>query len=421
MPDPVTRIMGLIAATAIALGDGDETLAASLLRSNGPVLGRSETWYWWDRAAVALVHVLLPDTRAGWADEPLGPAHLPALMLAEALEAARGGDLYPARTMIWPDSGVVRAHLPARWVIELAAAGLAAGNPPPDDLLDAVGPRLHAISRGLASSTSAAVAASVTNLVARRAVPPPYRLTINVLGTLEMSRDEVTFVCPELRRTRVRELISYLIARKTARREAVAADLWPQSRDGAHNLRVTLNYLQRVLQPERTTREPPYFLRSDGPWLKLADDDRLRVDVWVLDQLLDEADAAERSNEPGAALAALRSALPIWRGEPYADVPYADWVQLERARLRARYTAAALRTGELLLAGGAPTDARDAARYAVHADPTCEPAYRILIGAAVALGDDPSARHALQQCRSALAAINAEPSRATTGLIADPH
>ena len=106
-------------------------------------LAVAERVFWRDRGALALAHVLMPETRPRWTEEPLGPALAPGLELAEALEAVRAGDLSTVRSLRWPDAGVVRAHLPLAWVVELACAGTAAGNPPPDDLFDAVGARLR--------------------------------------------------------------------------------------------------------------------------------------------------------------------------------------------------------------------------------------------------------------------------------------
>ena len=187
-----------------------------------------------------------------WAVEPLGAAHRPGLALAEALEAARNGDLGPVRALTWPEVGIVRAHLPVRWIAELAAAATAARNPPPDDLLEALGPAGPAALRAIASSGGTGrVATAARSLAQSLPAVPPYRLRIGVLGPLRLWRDGVGVEHPELRRQRVRELLCYLVVHRRARREAVGEELWPDVADPGRNLRVTLNYLQTVLQPER--------------------------------------------------------------------------------------------------------------------------------------------------------------------------
>ena len=132
MPGALARILRLITLAAIAVGDGDEAGGAALLRHDADAApGRPESWYWRDRAALALVHVLVPEARTAWADEPLGSAHLPGLLLAHTLEATRNGDLSPVQSLRWPKAGVVRAHLPVSWAVELAAAGHRPGTPRP--------------------------------------------------------------------------------------------------------------------------------------------------------------------------------------------------------------------------------------------------------------------------------------------------
>jgi LuxR family transcriptional regulator, maltose regulon positive regulatory protein len=420
LSSPIQHFFRLLAEAALAVAEGDEPAAAELLRSD-PIAAfdSPHRWLWRDRAALTLIHVLVPESRSSWASEPPAATLRPGLVLAEALEAAREGDLSPARALVWPEVGVTRAHLPARWVVELAAAATAAGNPPPAALLDALGDQQRPMLRAvLTTSTTPQVAAAAKQMIAKVPAIPAYRLRIGILGPLDLRRDDEAISAADLRRRRVRELLCYLVAHRRVRREEVAAELWPELDDGGRNLRVTLNYLQRVLQPERLEGSPPYFIRSDGTWLTLVDDERLQVDAWILDARLDEADAAERSGAPAAALAAYRAVLPLWRGEPFADVPYAPWAQPPRTRLRMRYTEAALRAGELLLAAAHNAEARDAARYAIAAEPSSEPAYRLLARTHLADGDRAGARRALDDCRTALAQLDIEPDAATLALLA---
>ena len=100
------------------------------------MIGTPDGWYWRDRGATALVHVLAPQTRPAWEVEPLGAPHRIGLGLARALEGAREGNLTAVAALRWPEPGVVRANLPLSWVAELVAAGAAAKNPAPDALIE---------------------------------------------------------------------------------------------------------------------------------------------------------------------------------------------------------------------------------------------------------------------------------------------
>jgi DNA-binding SARP family transcriptional activator len=411
--NPLTRTLELIAGAAIAVAEGDDPAAGALVQASGDAApGRPEAWYWWDRAALALVHVLRPEGRELWAVASRAEVHRPGLVLAGALQAARDGDLGPARQLQWPASGIVRAHLPRRWALELAIAGHAAGNPPPDDLLDRLGDDARADVGSLAANLATApVASAATALHSSLPPVPGYQLRVGVLGPFILWRDGEAVEHPDLRRRRVRELLCHLAARRRVRREELADELWPDHDDPARNLRVTLSYAQRVLQPERADGESPYFLRSQGAWLVLGGE-RLGVDAWELDEGLDHADSAERAGTPAEALVAYRRIVGLWRGEVYSDVSEASWVLAERARLHERYAAATRRAGELLLAAGDVDGARRMARASLAAEPGAEPSYSLLVRACAATGDQAGVRRAVDECTAALAALGLEPSPA---------
>jgi LuxR family maltose regulon positive regulatory protein len=419
-PGALAQVLRLIAVASIAVGRDDEAAAAALLAADPlTVPGRPDNWYWRDRAALALLHVLLPERRDEWDAEPIGPAHALGLHLARALEAARAGDLSLVATMPWPAAGLARAHLPLRWLAELVAAGHAAANPAPEALIELLGVEIRPALRSIgATHPSADVAAAASRLLSGIPVVPTYRLAVTVLGPLELRRDGAVVADPDLHRRRVREMLCYLVAHRRVRRDALAAALWPDLPDPRHNLRVTLNYLQRVLQPDRHRDDAPFFVQTRGDWLELVDDNRLDVDVWRLDAYLDDADRAERAGDPATALAAYRAALPLWRGDAYVEVAASDWALLEQSRCRARYTAAALRFGELVLAKGDPAEAGRAAERAIAADATCEPAYRLLARAHLAADEPAGARRALEACRRALAELDVRPDGATKELLA---
>ncbi len=259
---------------------------------------------------------------------------------------------------------------------------------------------------------------AVTQLAARVPAAPTHRLTISVLGPLELRRDDLIVEHRDLARRRVRELLSLLVARRRVRREVAADALWPELADPRHNLRVTLNYLQGILEPNRPRTEPSYFLRTRGDTLTLVSSDRLRCDVWDLAAHLDAADAAERSGDPAAALAAYQAALPLWRGDPYDDIGDVEWARDEQRQWTNRYVVAALRAGELLFAKRAAHEASRAAEHALTADSAHEPAYQLLARALLALHDTRGARRALDACLSALAGLGVTPSSATLELLA---
>jgi LuxR family transcriptional regulator, maltose regulon positive regulatory protein len=222
---------------------------------------------------------------------------------------------------------------------------------------------------------------------------------------------------PNLRRARVRELLCYLVAHGRRRREQVTDELWADLDDGGRNLRTTLNYLHVVLEPDRSPGEPTYFVRSEGLWLSLERIDRLSTDFWELEDRLQQAERAEQSNEPAAALEAYDRMLPLWRGDPFADGGGAIWTHSAAALVRSRYLRAAQRAAELHLAAHHLPEAQEAAHWVLHAEPTSDAAHRLLVQAHLARNDVTGARQAIAAYREVLADHGLEPERSVLGLV----
>jgi LuxR family maltose regulon positive regulatory protein len=416
---PLHDVLRNIADATLAVAENDEARAEAILEPHAATIGTGPTsWYWRDRTAIALTYLLLPATRADWTSQTLGPPHQQELTLTRALATARDGDSAAMRTLQWPAVGMLRAHMPARWIAELVAFGNAAGNPAPDNVIESVGSPARAALRVLAERPASVPLANAAKRLLS-ALPPRsgFVLRIDVLGRLSLRRDDQPVVHDDLRRQRVRELLCYLVAHRSERREVICADVWPDVDSGAHNLRVTLNYLQHVLQPGRDDGERPYFLRAEGNALVLCAVPELEVDFWELQALLEAAQQAERDEAPAVALAFYRRLLPLWKGEPFTDVPYSEWVQPIRAKTQRRYVDAVLRGGELMLAANDLGAALDAASRAVDADKYSEAAHQLAIRAHLAQGDGGGAHRAYEQCRAALAELDLSPQPATARLL----
>lgn len=413
-------ILRTIAETALLLAAGDEAAAADrIVDSWATAVDGPTSWYWRDRAATGLVYVLIPAARETLSGQRLSPVHQPAIMLAASLVAGREGDLQPAKAMHWPAPGIVRANLPVAWIVELSAMAAAAGNPPPMELLLRLGGDARTMLRRIAAERSEPLAGAARVLVAQIPAVATSPIRIAVLGPLQVWRDGVAVQHADVRRQRVRELLCSLIAQQQVRRQAVSLDLWPDLDDGGRNLRVTLNYLHRVLEPDRESGSVPYFVRTDGQMLALARVEQLSVDVWELEAHLEDAHRAERANDPAGALAAYRAIVPLWNGEPYADAPDATWVEPARARIRSAYATAAVRGGNLLLATRAVDEARAAGHAALAADRYMEAAHALVIRTHVADNDLDGARRALDLCARALAELGATPQRSTRALLSE--
>lgn len=413
LPGALVRVLDVIARSALAVAAGDEDAAAGVLRAAGePALGSGWAWYWPDRAALSLPYVLLPERRAALEAWELPPVLRHGVELGRALVGARSGDLAPVQAIRWPLPGVVAAHLPVRWSAELAAAGAAARNPAPPEVVH----RAVAATAG-GATTPPAVAPSARRWAGHLPSDPGETLGISVLGPLLITRAGIEATPPELRRRRVRELLCMLVADPRRRRAELAHELWPDAADPSSNLRANLTHLQRALEPDRAPHAPPYFLRADGEWLVLAASSRLEVDAWELTGDVDAAQELERDGDVDGALRRYLRATQRWRGEPFADVDDAMSIHPLREQLRRRHVLAALRAGELLLAARDPGAAQRAAERALAAEPCSEPAHQLVVRALLAAGDRPGAARAVAACAAALETIGVAPSPATVELV----
>jgi len=363
------------------------------------------------RALLGLVYVLLPDRRDEIDALPHGPDQAEALAVARHLVAARAGR---ASGPVAATPGRVVGSLGIRLAVELAATTndmpLAAAlvELAPDAARDALAQA--------AASDRPAVAEGAKRLMRELPRPPAAPLRLRVLGPAVLERGGAVVTDADWRRERVRSLLQYLVARGRATREQVAAALWPglDADAAAGNLRVTLGYLHRVLEPGRPTGSPPYVVQTVGNVLLLRRD-ALTVDAWELDGAIERAGAAEAAGVPSHALGELEAALQLWGGDYLADV-YDDWAAPERDRLRARFLAAAVRAGELLVAKGDADRALAIATRAIEAEPWYEPAHRLAMAAHLARGDRAAARRALDRCFTALGELGVSPDDETAML-----
>jgi DNA-binding SARP family transcriptional activator len=416
---PSVMVALAIADAACAVAAGDEARAAEVLRAEltaRPLqpgrLARPHL------VVLPLSYVLVEDARTYWDGVALPPYFDLERDLARAVVALREtGSARPARELDWRGVGRIRAVLPTPWAAELAVGLAAADRPEAVELVAALGPGGRTSLRALAKSAPQPLARAAHRLLAEVPAAPSHRVEVRVLGPLEVRRDGQAAE-HELRRERVRALLSFLVVRRTATRESAAAALWPEH-DGAaaaNNLRVTLSYLLRALKPGRADGEPSFFVRQDRGALRLDESEALWVDAWEAERLLDNAANAEVQGVPSVALDAYRRALALVRGDYLVDVRDQEWAVAEQLRMRARFVAAAVRAGELLVAAGHAADACELAERALALEPWSEPAYRVMVTGHLAAGDRAAAQRALERCRSMLDDLGVDPEPATAAI-----
>jgi LuxR family transcriptional regulator, maltose regulon positive regulatory protein len=404
---------------AVALARGDEAGAADLFRAQ--LAGRPVTdgrQRYGHLRRLPQLYVLVPEVRDQFAAEDLGPCYQPALALARALVALReNGEVGPAAGLGQDAWDAARSFLPTAWVVELATAAAAAGQPGAEARVVDAGPAARPALRSLADRGGAPRPLRNWARTLLDALPPEptARLELCVLGPTVLRRGGRAVDHPHWRRERVRALLLLLLARGGGTREEMAGALWPDldTQGALRNLRVTLSYLLSVLEPERDDGAPSFFIRTEGQTLRLVTDGWLEVDAWRFEDLIDQARDAERHGEPSGALDLYRRALRLYRGPYLTDAGYEEWALPHRDRLTARFVNAAVRAGELTLAGGDPDEALRLAARALETEPWSEGAHRLSVAAHLARGDRAAARRAMLTCLRQLDDLGVPPTEDT--------
>ncbi|HKY15695.1 MAG TPA: BTAD domain-containing putative transcriptional regulator, partial [Microthrixaceae bacterium] len=428
----LAQVMIALARAAVTI-EHDEARAATDLRDelehSGMPVGRSAAAL---ARLPALGYVLLPETRSTWDTTRLGTGPEAALATARVLLAARDDAEAGVADAGWVDEAAsivaspaaLCTWLPCPWAVELALRVVAArpgtaSQASARAVVDRLGAPGYRVLRSFAAvEAPSTLVTAARGLLAGAVVPPTVPLVLRLFGPTTVERDGTPIDAPEWRRERVRALLALVCRRGSITRDEASATLWPDldPARAANNLRVTLSYLRRVLEPERSRAEPPFHVRAEGVTLRFAGGEWWSVDVTEFERLTAEAARLDQQGSPSLALGAYLEALEWYRGPLLADLDLDAADDMERERLRSRFVRAAVRAGDLLVATGRPEEAIAVAARACREDPWSEPAYRLEADGHLALGDRAAAVRAYRRCLAVLDELGLPPEPETERL-----
>ncbi len=357
----------------------------------------------------------------------LGPLHRRDLRLLTALAEARSlGSSEPIRDVAWVDrTGELLTALQvdgtAEFLVRASAAGRQEAVRAISSFFDIVGDTARDHIRAFCTHDEPDLAKAASAIVGALPIRPSEPRKVGFLGTSTLAIDGRLVETAQWRRERVRSLLGFIVMHRSCTRDQVMAALWPDVDEASarRNLRTTLNLVHKCLEPERTSGDAPYFVRSTGSTLTLVGDGALDVDVWSFVSDLDQAAALEADGLPSTALPLLERAVDIYRGDLLRDVDDAHWIDDERRPLRRRYLAACVRLAQLHLALGQAEKGEKYARRAIATEPWSEPGHCALVAAHLDLGDRAGAIRAASTCRQSLAEIGGAAEPATIAMLTD--
>src|SRR5215210_568530 len=159
-------------------------------------------------------------------------------------------------------------------------------------------------------------------------------MRIAVLGPLEVRRDTGDPV--PVPGAKERLLLAVLAADSpgVVSTDRIVEDLWNGDRPASarSSLQVHLVHLRSALEPERPRGSTGRYIVRRGTGYSLAAD-RQDVDALRFTELVGRGRALLAAGDAEEAARSLSAALDLWRGEPYADWPDADFADTERRRL----------------------------------------------------------------------------------------
>ena len=415
---PSAEYFARLARAIVAASAGDEESAADAL---DPV-GTQVTFTGWPARplflSIPLIYLVRPDARNMLDQCSFGHALTVAVQAGQALVALRDDDdTTPAAGLPWDEVNLLRANILPVHLVELAAAACSAG-------IDAAGtvatttPHLAALARLANRRATGPTRTALAEFTDGVALSAPYKLTTSVLGDPTLYRDGTRHDDDRFtRRTKVRELWTYLVVHRQTTRYELISDLWPESRDDTDterkalsNLRSTLSMLISILEPDRPSDVVSFFIFADATTIRLSD--AVISDLDLFQEAADSGQAADGAGLPLEALRHHRRVVELYNG-PLAAPVDASWLVFERLRVSALAIGSACRVAELHLGRGEPETAAQWAQQARQHDPLSERAGRLFVEALAASGDRLGARTAADHLRGVTAAAGLELEPAT--------
>jgi DNA-binding SARP family transcriptional activator len=222
----------------------------------------------------------------------------------------------------------------------------------------------------------------------------------------------------ELRRTRVRELLGLLALRGQVSGELAGELLWPdlERPKRQNNLRLTLNYLRNLMEPDRG-RGQPFHVRRVDDVISLERTAYLDVDVWHMREAIERGRRHESTGRIADAMREYGTAVARWTGEILIDLRLLDELTPELTHLDVLLGSTAARLAEYCLSQGDDVAAETWAQQLLARDPYAERAHAVLISARLGRGDRPGAAEAAVVCRDALDQLGVDPGPGTALLL----
>ncbi|MFY9173859.1 MAG: BTAD domain-containing putative transcriptional regulator [Peptococcia bacterium] len=211
---------------------------------------------------------------------------------------------------------------------------------------------------------------------------PGYTLFINTLGQFKVRRGGEEIEEQEWSRDKARRLLQILVGHRGqyVRSELLVEWLWPDKtlEQGKQNLKVIVNALNRILEPERKGHSP-FFLERNNQGYGLVDTDKFKVDADLFLERIKLGIEYYEQKKFTLAEEVLEEALYDYKGDYLPDMVYEEWAIIDQEALRKAYIEAAEKLAQIYFQNKEWTKCLNMCEDILEKDCCYENAYQLMI------------------------------------------
>ena len=225
-------------------------------------------------------------------------------------------------------------------------------------------------------------------------------ICIQTLGDFCVWRNHQKINSKHWGRDKTVQLLQYLISyrqKNALHKEKIMDHLWDEWND--RDFKVALHGINKVLEPNRLSRQEPTFILKQGVSYQL-DLDKIFIDVEILEKLIKIGNTTFSTNKM-IAKKAFENAIEIYKGDFLPNRIYEDWTSEEREKSQLLILGAYISLAEISLKEN-PLESIRLCQKALAIDNTWEDAYRIQMQAYLAKGNRPQAIKTYLKCEVVL-------------------
>lgn len=221
---------------------------------------------------------------------------------------------------------------------------------------------------------------------------PGYTIWVRTFGGFDVWRGTVLIDAQDWKREKAKHLFQLLVAHrdKWLHRDQINTILWADSdiENATSYLKVVLNALNQVLEPERPRGASPFFIERQQDLYRLNPKARIIVDADLF--------TAESSRD---SLAALENAVKLYQGAYFSECYLQEWLTIEEQYYRQQFLITAEKLCRWLMGEGRLGKALEITYKILGEDPLTESAYRLQMIIFHKMGRDSMVRSVFKQCQ----------------------